>query len=187
MITIQKIKKAINFLIEYWRRTDRIEKLYFGDNWLDCVAECNKVIDSKKTDFFVYYYLGLSQFHLNFIDESTENLELALSTAANQKTNDTIKKYRNYAKYQIASNFRKSRKYEQAISQLNNSIQEDPSYLNFYYLKANIYEDLEETELAIEVVSYGLTVEPKNKELLELQKHFAYSYSLEQSEKRNGG
>ncbi|ELR73831.1 hypothetical protein C900_01441 [Fulvivirga imtechensis AK7] len=187
MITIQKIKKAINFLTESWRRTDRIEKLYFSENWYDCIAECNKAIDSEKADFFVYYYLGLSQFHLNFLNESTENLELALSNSATKKLNEAIKKYRNYAKYQIACNFRKSRNYEQAISQLNTSIQEDSRYLDFYYLKANIYEDLEKTELAIEAVSHGLSVDPMNKELLEFQKHLAYSYSLEQSEKRNGG
>ncbi|MEQ8365045.1 MAG: hypothetical protein RH948_19380 [Cyclobacteriaceae bacterium] len=187
MITIQKIKRAVNFLTEWWQRTSRIEKLYFGNNWLDCIEECNKAIESKKADFFVYYYLGLSQFHLNFIEESTENLKLALTTSATRKMNDSIQKYRNYAKYQIAVNFRKSRRYDQAISQLDNSIQEDSSYLNFYHLKANIYEDLEETELAIEAVYNGLTVDPKNKELLELQKHLSYTYSLEQSEKRNGG
>lgn len=185
MSKFQKIRKAFNYITDRWKTTDRIEKLYFNDNWIDCISECNKALEAGKEDFFYYYYVGLSQFHLNFIDESTENLELALSTSGTQKMNEAIRKYRNYAKYQIAANFRKSRKYEQAISQLDSSIQEDPDYLNFYYLKANIYEDMEETELAIEAVYNGLTVEPKNKELLELQKHLSYTYSLEQSEKRN--
>lgn len=187
MSKFQKVIKVFSYIADRWKTTDRIEKLYFNDNWIDCISECNKAINAGKEDFFYYYYLGLSQFHLNFIDESTENLKLALSTSATQKMNDAIKKYRNYARYQIAVNSRKSRNYEQAISQLENSIREDPSYLNFYHLKANIYEDLGKTKLAIEAVSNGLAVEPKNKELHELQKHLVYLYSLEQSEKRNGG
>jgi len=179
--------KVFRHISDRWKTTDRIEKLYVHNNWIDCISECNKALEAGKEDFFYYYCLGLSQFHLNFLDESTENLLLALSTPATQKMNDAISKYRNYAKYQIAANFRVARNYEQAISQLDSSIREDPSYLNFYYLKVNIYDDLEEAELAIEAVANGLNVEPKNKELLEFQECLAYSYSLEQSDKRNGG
>ena len=186
MITIGKLIKAIEYLSEYWRRTNRIEKLYFKDKWYDCVSECQSAIDSGRTDFFVYYYLGLSKSQLNFLDESTEHLEQALAIPESDKQKNAIKKYRSYAKYQISFNYRKQRKYKKAINHLDNCIVEEPDYLNYYYLKANIYEDLGKTELAIEAVSKGLAVEPKNKELLELQKHLAYSYSWEQSEKRNG-
>lgn len=187
MSKLQKVKKAISYIADRWKTTDRIEKLYFNDNWIDCISECNKALQAGKQDFYYYYYLGLSQFHLNFIDESTKNLELAVSTSASQKMNDIIKKHLNHAKYQIAVNFRNTRKYSQAISQLDNSILEDSSYLNFYHLKANIYEDLEEIELAIKAVYNGLNVEPKNMALLALQKNLAYSFSLKQSEKRNSG
>ena len=187
MSKFQKVSKLFRYLVDRWKRTDRIEKLYFKNKWHECIAVCNTAIESGKVDFFYFYYLGLSKFELNFLDESTEHLRQALAINSNKKLNDAIKKYRSYAKYHIAVNFRKQRDYEQAIAHLNNCILEEPEYLNYYHLKANIYEDLEKTELAIEAVSDGLGIEPKNKELHELQKNLAYSYSLEQSEKRNGG
>lgn len=187
MSKFQKVSKLFRFLVDRWKRTDRIEKLYFKNEWHECIAECNTAIETGKVDFFYYYYLGLSKFQLNFLDESTEHLRQALAINTNKKLNDSIKKYRSYARYHIAVNFRKQRDYEQTITHLNNFIQEDPEYLSYYHLKANVYEDLGKTELAIEAVSDGLVIKPKNMELLELQKHLAYSYSLEQSEKRNGG
>lgn len=186
MITIGKLKKTIKYLVEYWRRTNRIEKLYFKQKWYECIGECKSAIDLGKTDFFVYYYLGLSKSKLNFLDESTEHLQQALAIPGSKKEKDVIKQYRSYAKYQIAVNYRKQRNYEKAIDQLDKCIIEEPGYLNYYHLKASIYEDLEKTELAIEAVSRGLGIEPKNKELLQLQKYLAYAYSLKQSEKRNG-
>lgn len=186
MSTFQKVSKLFKYLVDRWKRIDLIEKLYFKKKWHECIAECNTAVESEKDDFFYFYYLGLSKFQLNFLDESTKHLREALAINSNKKLNDSIKEYRNNAKYHMVVNFRKQRDYEQAIAHLNNCILEEPKYLNYYHLKANIYEDLEKTELAIEAVSDGLGIEPKNKELLELQKHLAYSYSLEQSEKRSG-
>jgi tetratricopeptide (TPR) repeat protein len=182
-----KIRNVFSFLFDRLKRTNRIEKLYFKNKWHECIAECNIAIDSGKLDFFYFYYLGLSKFQLNFLEESTEHLRQALAIDSNQKLNDVIKKYRSNAKYQISFNYRKQRNYEKAIDQLDKCIIEEPDYLNYYQLKANIYEDMEKTELAIEAVSKGLAVEPRNNNLLELQKRLTYCYSLEQSKKRNGG
>lgn len=187
MSRFQKVRKVFSYIADRWKTTDRIEKLYFKDKWTDCISECNKAIDAGKVDYFYYYYLGLSYSQLNLLTEANDSLYEALNLEDKHNLNNTISVYRNYAKYQIALNYRKSRDYERAIHLLNRFISEDKKYINFYLLLVEIYEDLEHTEEAIKSVIEGLNIEPKNDQLLNLRNRLAYIFSLEKSEKRNGG
>ena len=187
MIKFQKVRTAFNLLTDLWKRTSLIEKLYRNDKWHECIAKCKQAIQYKNPDFWVYYYLGLSYHNLNLIDESTQYLEQGLRMLQEKKPDKTTRQHILYIQHHLIHNLRKQRDYSNAIIKLNQNIGENPDYIPFYLIKAGIYEELDEIEQSIKAVSDGLIIEPRNKELDELRKHFSYSYSLEQSEKRNSG
>ncbi|NQZ76776.1 MAG: hypothetical protein HRT61_11860 [Ekhidna sp.] len=187
MIKFQQVRTAFKLIIDFWKRTGQLEKLYRNNKWHECIAECKSLIQSGSSDFWVYYYLGLSYHKLNLIDESTQYLEQGLKMLQGKKPDETTRKHILYIQHHLIHNLRKQRDYPNAIIKLNQNIEENSDYIPFYLIKANIYEELDEIDQSIRAVSDGLAIEPGNKELDELRKHFSYSYSLKQSEKRNGG
>jgi tetratricopeptide (TPR) repeat protein len=121
-----------------FRQADRIEKLFVTGRWYDCISEYNKAIEAGTGDFFVQYYLGLSNFQLGFIDESTKNLTDAINLSGSKTGKNKDGAYLNLAKYKIAANHCKLRQYDLAIDQLNQNITDDPKYIEHYQLKASI-------------------------------------------------
>lgn len=185
-----KLKKLFNsFSLSFTqlRRTNRIEKLYFKDNLLECASLCNEAINNGTDDFFAHYYLGLVNLKLNLLDESMQNLRTALEIPMNKMSEDAIKRQRNYARCQIAMILRKQRKYEEAIQQVEQNIIVDPNYLDNYSLLAGINVDLDKTTQAMDNINRGLKIDLNDSKLLEFKNSLVYDYSVEQSSKRNSG
>lgn len=161
--------------------------MYLSKKYYECASICNKDINGSKADFFTYYYLGLSNQKLNLIDESIQNLKIALALEDNNTSKKAISSYSNFARYEIATNLRKQRKYKEAFEEIESNLNSNPKYIHHYILKAEIHQDLDNTKDALQSINEGLRIDPSNSDLAKYRDYLVYTFSREQAEKRVNG
>lgn len=135
---------------------------------------------------FGYLYRGLSNFELNFIEESSDDFRKAFERLEKNKFRSVLNEYTDFIKYRIAWNLRKQRKYEQAIQYLDEALEESSKGILFYKLKADIYNDQEKLDLALDSVNAAFSINPKDKELVEYRNVLIYEVSANRMNKSNG-
>lgn len=184
---MQNLFKAIRLFFIGIYSANRAQKLYNSKKYHECIAFCTETIKKDAKDFFAYYYRGLSQYELKFLEESRLDMIEAIDLKPNSFSGTSTSEYKNFLKHKICKSLRRERKYDEAISNLNEYIIEDIRYVYFYILKSYIYSDLNETIKAIESINEGLKAIPNSRELKKLKKSYSYDYSVEQNTKRMGG
>lgn len=155
----------------------QIAKLYDGKDWTGCISLCNELTTKVGNDMFGYLYRGICHCELNFIEESSEDFTLAYEQLEKNKFCSILNEYADFIKYRIAWNFRKQRKYEQAIQYLNEATENSPKYLPFYKLKASIFSDQDNFSSALEPINQALLINSKDEELIEYRNELVYAIS----------
>lgn len=162
-------------LYKHWRILQAVENQYLLEDWLGCIANCSKLIESLETDFFGYYYRGLCHVKLKFFEEAISDFETSKVNLAKNRFPTLMKEFKQDVELRIANVFRLERKYGLALNKLNLLIEEYPDYVSAYKEKAGIYADMDDSKSALDAVNHGLKHRPRDQELQEFRKLLIYN------------
>ena len=176
---ILSLTSNIRKTYKQWKLLQEIHGLCVERKWLECISLADKLTSVQENDFFFFYYKGLCNTELKFLEEALNNFESALVNLRKNKFPEVMDEYEQETELRIAHVFRLQRKYATALKRLDKLVNKYPNYVYSYKSKAGIQVDMDEMQNALETVNQGLAKHPNDLELLKLRNSLIYNLTTQ--------
>src|SRR5688500_16327193 len=125
MLRLRNIPKLISYLMWHWKATGQLDKLWTSNRYQELISFCNELLTKNPTDFFAFYYRGLSKEKLSLLNESLEDFKQSEITLSNYKRKALLKDYFTKIPIQISRVYRKLQEKEKSFDYADKAVQAD--------------------------------------------------------------
>jgi len=162
---ISAIPSSLKNLHEHWTVVNEIHDLMVNEDWIGSMSRCNQLIQLADYDFFGFYYRGQCNVKLKLLEEAISDFEISLVNLERNRFPSLMKEYKLEVKLRIANVFRLTRKYDQALSKIDELLSEYPDYAGGHKERAGILSDKGDFNSALKSANLGLKLNPGDQEL----------------------
>ena len=161
-------------VIQNIKFASKARELLAEAKFYDCIELCNTQIESIPNDFYSFFYRGQCKTQLKLYDEAIKDFEIALINADKNVFPKSILEEKLQAEIRIANIYRRQRKTEKALEELDQIIKNHPIYSAAYIEKAGILADMGKYELALDNINSAIKISPKDKKLIDFRADLVY-------------
>ena len=158
----------------HWRAMGQLDKLWTSDKHEELISFCNRLLTKNPTDFFAFYYRGLSNEKLNLFNESIEDFRQSETTLTNYKRKTLLKEYFIKIPIQISRVYRKMQDNKKAFEYSDKAVQADIKEIDGLKWRASLKEDIGDFIGASQDLNEAMRRKPKDKNLIKLRDRLTY-------------
>ena len=129
------------------------------------ISFCNQLLIKNPTDFFAFYYRGLSNEKLNLLNESLDDFRQSEITLTNYKRKTLLKEYFTKIPIQISRVYRKLKEDKKAFEYAGKAVQADLKEIDGLKWRASLKEDIGNYIGASQDLNEAMRRRPKDKTL----------------------
>ena len=170
---ISKVPSNLKNLHQHWTSVNKIHDLMLNKDWFVAVSLCNQLIELVEYDFFGFYYRGQCNVKIKLFEEAISDFEISLVNLERNRFPSLMKEYELEVKLRISNIFRLTRKYDKALSRIDELLREYPDYAEGHKEKAGVLSDMGDLKTAFESANQGLKLNPGDQELERFKNYLA--------------
>jgi len=155
---------------------NEIRKEYSDKNFLTSIDLCNQLNESFPYNKDGYYYKWLNLIELKLYEEARENFEIARKNFERNKFKKFLPEQFHDISIGICRTYLGKRMIDEAVNEINRTIELFPKTSRGYLMKAEIYSAGDDYGSAIDSLNIGLKFNKDNKELVDFKNRLTYFY-----------
>lgn len=152
----------------------QLDKFWTSNKYQELISYCNELLTKNPTDFFAFYYRGLSNEKLNLLNESLEDFRQSEITLTNYKRKALLKEYFTKIPIQVSRVYRRLQDKEKTFEYADKAVHADKTEIDGLKWRASLKEDVGDYIGASMDINEAMRRRPKDKTLIKQRDRLTY-------------